>query len=194
MQAYYRGQPGLAKAKRILPESAIGSGVVVIDGTTYPLKGWNSNGFIAETYTGELRKGNHFEITASLTLFDNVIDFSCDAIVVRTDPDQHELEASFTAMDINTRRAIAQIFDADQEQIAYRVLLIEDDEDDYIITRDLLADIKDCTYQLHWCSTYDAGLKALEGKPDICLVDYYVGGRTGLGHRPIKRIPFLAVM
>ncbi len=67
-----------------------------------------------------------------------------------------------------------------KDKIACRILQIEDDEDDYIITRDLLADINDCTYQLHWCSTYDAGLKALDGKPDVCLVDYHVGDRTGL--------------
>jgi signal transduction histidine kinase/DNA-binding response OmpR family regulator len=62
-----------------------------------------------------------------------------------------------------------------------RVLLIEDDEDDYLITRDLLKDVQENRYELHWCSTYEEGLAALrEQEPDVCLVDYRIGGRTGL--------------
>jgi two-component system cell cycle sensor histidine kinase/response regulator CckA len=62
-----------------------------------------------------------------------------------------------------------------------RVLLVDDDEDDFIITRDLLAKIKDHQYRLDWVNSYDAALTAIERREhDICLLDYRLGERTGL--------------
>ncbi len=61
------------------------------------------------------------------------------------------------------------------------VLLIEDDEDDYLITQALLerAQTLDCT--LDWASSYDEGLDAvLDDAYDAYLVDYRLGARTGL--------------
>lgn len=61
-----------------------------------------------------------------------------------------------------------------------RVLLIEDDEDDHEIVRDVLADAP-CNADLFWCRSYEAGLDRLELTPfDICLVDYRIGADTGL--------------
>ena len=62
-----------------------------------------------------------------------------------------------------------------------RVLLVDDDEDDYVITRNLISDIKDRRYQLEWVDGYDAALAAVHRhEHDICLLDYRLGGRTGL--------------
>jgi signal transduction histidine kinase len=62
-----------------------------------------------------------------------------------------------------------------------RVLLVDDDEDDYIITRDLISKIRDRRYQLEWVDNYDAALTALQRHAhDICLLDYRLGSRTGL--------------
>jgi PAS domain S-box-containing protein len=61
------------------------------------------------------------------------------------------------------------------------VLLIEDDEDDYLITRALLdkAQTIDCT--LDWASSYEEGRDAvLEDAHDAYLVDYRLGARSGL--------------
>jgi PAS domain S-box-containing protein len=64
---------------------------------------------------------------------------------------------------------------------AVRVLLVDDDEDDYIITRDLVGQIGHPPYQLEWIDTYDAALAALQRREhDICLLDYRLGERTGL--------------
>ena len=61
------------------------------------------------------------------------------------------------------------------------VLLIEDDEDDYLITRDLLGDIRDGQYELKWAPTFEMGQQILEVEQiDVCLVDYHVGERSGL--------------
>ena len=62
-----------------------------------------------------------------------------------------------------------------------RVLLVDDDEDDYIITRNLISQIRDHRYQLEWVDNYDDALAALHRHAhDICLLDYRLGSRTGL--------------
>ncbi len=61
------------------------------------------------------------------------------------------------------------------------VLLIEDDADDYALTKDYLSDIEDDTYELDWVRTYEAGLEAGQRNAhDVILVDYRLGERTGL--------------
>src|SRR6202023_1761421 len=62
-----------------------------------------------------------------------------------------------------------------------KVLLIEDDEDDYILTRELLAEVKGGKYVLDWAPSYEEGLKvAGRGEHQVCLVDYRLGERTGV--------------
>ena len=62
-----------------------------------------------------------------------------------------------------------------------KVLLVEDDEDDYILARSLFGEIKRNTFKLEWVSTYDAGLKAMAAnKHDVCLIDYRLGARNGI--------------
>ncbi len=62
-----------------------------------------------------------------------------------------------------------------------RVLLVDDDEDDYIITRGLISEISGRRYQMEWVDNYDAALTALRRQEhDICLLDYRLGSRTGL--------------
>lgn len=62
-----------------------------------------------------------------------------------------------------------------------KVLLIDDDEDDFHIIRDLLNEIPYRDFQLVWASTFDAGCRAImEDTNDICLLDYRLGIQTGL--------------
>lgn len=62
-----------------------------------------------------------------------------------------------------------------------RVLLIDDDRDDYVLTRDLVTDIPGDRYFLEWVPDYDAGRDAiLTGSHDIYLLDYRLGPKTGL--------------
>jgi len=61
------------------------------------------------------------------------------------------------------------------------VLLVEDDEDDYVITKALLSRAESIDCNLDWVSSYDDGLDAiLSGEYDACLVDYRLGTHTGL--------------
>ncbi len=62
-----------------------------------------------------------------------------------------------------------------------RVLLVEDDEEDFMLTRDLLDDITVFECALQWAGSYAAAKEALSAKTfDVCLIDYRLGERTGL--------------
>ena len=62
-----------------------------------------------------------------------------------------------------------------------RVLLIDDDRDDYLITMDLFQDLPDHPYALDWVSDYETGLKKIyQGDHDLYLVDFRLGERNGL--------------
>jgi diguanylate cyclase (GGDEF)-like protein/PAS domain S-box-containing protein len=61
------------------------------------------------------------------------------------------------------------------------VLLVEDDEDDYVITRDMLGAQDRARFKLEWSAGYDEALTVIrEQRHDVYLVDYRLGGRTGL--------------
>jgi len=62
-----------------------------------------------------------------------------------------------------------------------KVLLIDDDEDDHVLTRDLLAIIGRERYRLEWAPSFDAGLAAVRRREhDVCLLDYHLGEHNGL--------------
>jgi diguanylate cyclase (GGDEF)-like protein len=68
------------------------------------------------------------------------------------------------------------------ESRTVHVLLVEDDEDDFLILRDLLMEQDGLQkYKLDWVQTYQAGLKEIEqGNYDVYLVDHYLGDNSGL--------------
>lgn len=62
-----------------------------------------------------------------------------------------------------------------------RVLLIDDDEDDQVLTRDLLQEIEPGRYALDWLADYDAALDSIAAcEHDVYLLDYRLGERDGL--------------
>lgn len=67
------------------------------------------------------------------------------------------------------------------EEHSIRVLLVEDDEDDYIITRNLFSEIPDTPYVLDWVATYEDALATMvSAKHAVCLIDYHLGKHNGL--------------
>jgi serine phosphatase RsbU (regulator of sigma subunit) len=61
------------------------------------------------------------------------------------------------------------------------ILLIDDDEEDYLITRDLLKEIKSKRFDIQWASTFESGLTLLKRDiHDVYLIDYNLGAYTGL--------------
>jgi two-component system sensor histidine kinase/response regulator len=64
---------------------------------------------------------------------------------------------------------------------AIRVLLVDDDEDDALLTRELLAEIEGQRFALDWVATAEAALGALGHQPyAVGLIDYRLGAHTGL--------------
>ncbi len=60
------------------------------------------------------------------------------------------------------------------------VLLVDDDEDDYLLTIDYLSDIQSQRFHVTWAATYDEGLAYLSERHfDLCFFDYLLGARTG---------------
>ena len=62
-----------------------------------------------------------------------------------------------------------------------KVLLVDDDEDDYILTRDWFNEFQVASCQLEWVGNYQAASNAIAAhQHDIYLVDYRLGVRSGL--------------
>jgi PAS domain S-box-containing protein len=64
---------------------------------------------------------------------------------------------------------------------AIRVLLIEDWESDYLITRRMLSSIENQTFDLEWAPSWETGIEAIRrASHDVCLLDYRLDGGDGL--------------
>jgi len=67
------------------------------------------------------------------------------------------------------------------EKRPLRILLVDDDEDEFILTRDLLGDIVGRRFELDWISEWEDGVRAvLEGGYDAYLIDYRLGAHDGI--------------
>jgi diguanylate cyclase (GGDEF)-like protein/PAS domain S-box-containing protein len=62
-----------------------------------------------------------------------------------------------------------------------RLLLVDDDEDDFLITRSMLAAQQRLRFSLDWTADYDAAAELIAARlHDLYLVDYRLGARSGL--------------
>jgi signal transduction histidine kinase len=62
-----------------------------------------------------------------------------------------------------------------------RVLVIDDDEDDFFLVRELLQEIPGARFTIDWEPDYDQALDGIcRGQHDVYLVDYRLGARDGL--------------
>lgn len=62
-----------------------------------------------------------------------------------------------------------------------RILIIDDDEDDFILTSGFLKSIQDRSFDIQWCYNYKTALSHIAGKDfDLYLVDYRLGAKTGI--------------
>lgn len=62
-----------------------------------------------------------------------------------------------------------------------KVLLVDDDELDYLITRHALSNVEGTTYEITWVSHCDEALETLlHAEHDVCLLDYRLAECTGL--------------
>lgn len=85
----------------------------------------------------------------------------------------------------------------DQVLSNIRVLLVDDDEDDYLIIKKTFAKIANSPFVLSWTSSYDEAKKLIKKEEhDVYLIDYRLGKHTGLDllryAKPEKRLqPFI---
>ena len=62
-----------------------------------------------------------------------------------------------------------------------RVLVIDDDEDDFFLARDLLEEITGTRFLVDWEADWKKALDSIcRGEHDVYLVDYRLGARSGL--------------
>ena len=64
---------------------------------------------------------------------------------------------------------------------SYRILIVDDDEDDFFITNQYIKNIKGYNFEVEWRYDYKGAVKDVCNKRyDLYLVDYYLGAKTGL--------------
>jgi two-component system, sensor histidine kinase len=69
----------------------------------------------------------------------------------------------------------------DVESHPIRVLLVDDDEDDCFLTRDLLSEVPGNPFQLQWINDYRTALQEMrDNNHDVYLLDYRLGKDNGL--------------
>lgn len=69
-----------------------------------------------------------------------------------------------------------------------RVLVIDDDEEDFFILQSVLKNIPGAEFAATWKASYEEAIAALEsGSFDICFLDYYLGRRDGLEFLRVAR-------
>jgi PAS domain S-box-containing protein len=67
------------------------------------------------------------------------------------------------------------------ERSLWRVLIVDDDEDDYFLTRSMLEMSQSRRIELSWAPTYEQGLHQLRsGRFDAALIDYDLGLTSGI--------------
>ncbi len=67
------------------------------------------------------------------------------------------------------------------EKELIKILLVDDDEDDYILASDLLEEIRGWQVKIDWADNYNEALEIiLQQKHDVYLLDYRLGEHNGL--------------
>jgi PAS domain S-box-containing protein len=67
------------------------------------------------------------------------------------------------------------------ENAPIKVLIIDDDEEDFFLTSQYIKKIRGREFIIDWCYRYNEALDAiLESRYDIYFIDYYLGAKTGL--------------
>lgn len=62
-----------------------------------------------------------------------------------------------------------------------RILIIDDDEDDFILTSGFIKSIEDRTFDIQWCYNYKTALEQIASKKfHLYFVDYRLGAKTGI--------------
>jgi PAS domain S-box-containing protein len=62
-----------------------------------------------------------------------------------------------------------------------RILVVDDDEDDYFLTSELIRNIPSSGFTIDWCYSYKDALEQMSTRQhDLYFIDYLLGAKTGL--------------
>ena len=62
-----------------------------------------------------------------------------------------------------------------------KVLVVEDDEDDFVLTCSLLKEVEGLDFEVEWAPSYEAGVERVrQNRHDLYLFDYRLGAQSGL--------------
>src|SRR5271154_6664639 len=79
------------------------------------------------------------------------------------------------------RKNIPEMNQAVSSSLPVRILIIDDDEDDFWLISDFIQDIPKQKFQVDWCPNYKMGSAALrDATHDIYFIDYHLGAKTGI--------------
>ena len=67
------------------------------------------------------------------------------------------------------------------QQKNIRLLIVDDDEDDFFLTSNYLKDIRSQQFDITWGRSFNEGVMQLaQAKFDLCFFDFFLGAKTGL--------------
>ncbi len=76
---------------------------------------------------------------------------------------------------------MVRLNNTEKEKETINILLIEDDEDDYLLTKALVSAKENASIRLDWVDSYELAIPAINKKQhDVYLVDYRLGPYTGI--------------
>ena len=65
---------------------------------------------------------------------------------------------------------------------AIKILIVDDDEDDFFIISEYIRQIEDREFVIDWCNSFKEATDKICGSTyDLYFIDYLLGARTGLG-------------
>ncbi len=99
------------KDRRRDPREDVDDGSVEIHGQIFPVKNWSAHGFMAKPCDVGCNIADELDVKIVMRFASEVIEFNCQAIVVRIDKKRLELAAALVKLDDAARLAVASHFD-----------------------------------------------------------------------------------
>src|SRR5688572_15797021 len=63
----------------------------------------------------------------------------------------------------------------------YRILVVDDDEEDYMLISEYISEIGSEQYTYEWAPSYSEGSRMMkEARHDLYLIDHFLGAGTGI--------------
>ena len=96
--------------RRRAPREEVAAATVAINGTTYPVKNWSPQSFLAKPCAADCYIGEIVDISFSVPITERRLEFDCGAVVTGANQDEQELAGVFVYLRAATEAAIAAHF------------------------------------------------------------------------------------